>query len=403
MKIQYKALIAGTLVAGIGTALLPHGHAASAAETTEVPFTFATVDVPVPGARSSTVTGINNRGDLVGSYNFIPATAALGAPAAFLGKGFVWYSDGSFTTIDGPGQINPQLCQPPFYQNCYYMEARGINDQGDIVGTFSQDVFHPNGGLFRAFYQKAGGQFTAYLMPGHANTIFHKVENSGVVYGCFHDEGFDNSSQSTMHGIIAQLGTDNGVQIVSFRNEGTTMNGGGGPGAVQYAGQFYDYTVQRRRGYIINGGDRLNFDVPGSNMTVAWDMNAPGDIVGVWGNNPDPLTMDGIPFHGFMRDRRGNFIDIEYPGSIDTHVFGINDSGAIVGSYVDHDNNIHGFIARPGDVAQMRPIILNEPFRTTPATHAGKSMRVAMMRVIPKDKALLTPAQGPACHQMRMK
>jgi hypothetical protein len=412
MKSRFKAVVAGLFLAGIGGALLFHGRTATAAQASAIPFTFVTVDagVHVPGAASTMVVGINNRGDMVGSYNFIPGAGAFGLPAGFLGKGFVLYKDGTFTTIGGPGPVNPQLCQPPqSFQNCYYIEARGINDRGDVVGAYSQDVLNPQGGLFRAFYQTARGQFTSYLFPGHTNSIFQRITNSGVIYGCFHDEGIDNSSQESMHAVINLLRPDGNIQNITFKPEGSTMNVGGDPGAVQYAGVWYDFAAQRHRAYIFKGDTRLNFDMPGSNMTQAWDMNAAGDVVGVWGNNPDPVVIDGIPFHGYVRERGGNFIAIDYPGSIDTHVFGINASGDIVGSYVDHSYNIHGFVAQPGDKrAEMerstRPALVNASFGGLRAGKgAAANVLVAMMPIIPKDKPLLEPAQAPACHQIRKK
>src|SRR6266850_5431115 len=124
MKSRYKAVVAGLFLAGIGGVLLFHGRTVTAAGTSKVPFTFVTVDVPVPGAGSTMIVGINNRGDLVGSYNFIKGAGALGLPAGFLGKGFAWHRDGRFTTIDGPGPVHPELCQPPqSFANCYYIEA----------------------------------------------------------------------------------------------------------------------------------------------------------------------------------------------------------------------------------------------------------------------------------------
>ena len=376
MKSIYKAAIAQLSLAGISGLLLFHGRAATAGVATQIPFTFVTVDVPVPGAGSTSVVGINNHGDMVGSYNFIPGVGALGLPAGFLGKGFVWYQDGTFTTIDGPGPANPQLCQPPAaLQSCYYIEARGINDRGDIVGTYTQDVLNEQGGLFQAFYQQAGGQFTSYLFPGHTNTIFQRIKDTGVIYGCFHDEGIDNSSQASMHGIINRLRPDGSMQNIEYKTDGTTMNVGGGPVGAQYAGVWYDLVALRHRAYIFTGGERVDFDMPGSNMTQAWDMNLAGDVVGVWGDDPDPVVIDGIPFHGFLRDRSGNFIAIDYPGSIDTHVFGINELGDIVGAYVDSSYNMHGFIARPGD--EQTASVYGARFANTKA-------RVAMMPVIPR-------------------
>jgi hypothetical protein len=401
MKSEYKVAVAGLFLTSIGGALLFHGRPAAAAEPSQIPFTFVTVDAPVPGAASTMVVGINNLGDMVGSYNFIPGAGALGLPAGFLGKAFVWHTDGTFDTIDGPGPADPQSCQPPqSFKGCYYIEARGINDRGDVVGAYTQDVLNPQGGLFRAFYQPAGGDFTSYLFPGHTNTIFQRIKDSGVIYGCFHDEGIDDSSQASMHAITNLLRPDGTIHNINFKADGTTMNVGGGPETLQYAGVWYDFDAQRHRGYVFTNGDREDLDMPGSNMTYVWDINVQGEVVGVWGNNKDPVVIDGIPFHGFMRDRAGNFISIDYPNSIDTHVFGINSWGDIVGSYVDKSNNIHGFLARPGDqIADMTRS--TRPARL--ANGATTDMRVAMMPVIPKDTPLLAPAQAPACHRIAAK
>ena len=74
----YKTAVGGLFLVGIGCALLFHGRAATAADASSIPYTFVTVDVPVPGAGSTMVVGINNLGDMVGSYNFIPGAGALG-------------------------------------------------------------------------------------------------------------------------------------------------------------------------------------------------------------------------------------------------------------------------------------------------------------------------------------
>ncbi len=396
MHVRYKAALT-VLLAGTGCALLFKGVAATAAHPSKIPFTFITVDVPVQGAGSTMVVGVNNRGDVVGSYNFIPGAAALGLPAGFLGKAFVWRRDGRFTTIDGPGPVHPELCQPQAgtFKNCYYIEARGINEQGDIVGTYSQDILSQPGGLLRAFYQRAGGPFSSYLFPGHTNTIFQGITTSGVIYGCFHDEGIDDSPQESMHAIINLLRPNGTVQNLDFETGGTTMNVGGSPGAQRYAGVWYNFATKRHSSYVVVHGRRVNFDMPGSNLTNAWDMNDEGEVVGVWGNNPDPIQLDGIPFHGFLRDRRGNYVSIDYPGSLDTHLFGINERGDMVGSYVDQNYKIHGLIVRQGDRREH----MNHS--AWPSMGADPNVVVAMMPVIPKELPLLAPAKSlPACHRV---
>ena len=68
------------------------------------------------------------------------------------------------------------------------------------------------------------------------------------------------------------------------------MNVGGDPEGHQFAGVWYDHSSSRHRAFIVDKGKRTNFDVPGSNMTNAWDMNNQGDVVGVWGNNANPIA-----------------------------------------------------------------------------------------------------------------
>ena len=404
MTRRSQVFLAALFITAATTPLLLHVRSARAAAPTAVPFAFTTFDAP--GAGSTMVVGINNLGDIVGSFNPIPGAAAYGLPSGFLGSGFIRHKNGTFVPVPGPGpNANGQSCNPlqGGLTNCYYMEVRGINDQGDIVGAYSQDVLNADGGLFRAFFQKQSGKFTSYLAPGHANSIFEKIEDTGIIYGCFHDEGIDNSSQASMHGVINFLTPGNSIQNLYSDSEDSSMITGGGPATFNYAGVFYDTTELRHRAFVVNAGHRTDFDVPGSNMTNAWDMNVEGDVVGVWGDNPNPIIIDGYPFHGFLRDRTGRIIDIEYPGSTDTHVFGINDLGVIVGSYVDTSNNVHGFIATPGNwtaeaANSGRVPVLNAAY----AKGTSPKKVVAMMRIIPAGKPLLKASPTPACHHMGM-
>ncbi len=116
-------------------------------------------------------------------------------------------------------------------------------------------------------------------------------------------------------------------------------------------------------------------------MTNAWDMNTEGEVVGVWGNNPDPIQLDGIPFHGFLCDRRGNYVS--------------NERGDMVGSYVDKNYKIHGLIVRQGDRRE------DTNHSAWPSMGADPKVVVAMMPVIPKERPLLAPAKSlPACHRL---
>jgi hypothetical protein len=350
-----------------------------------------------PGAISTVLYGMNSRGDMVGSYE---------NPANFF-HGFV-YKDGAFTSIDGPGAA--------------FTEIRGINEEGDIVGTFitlDAVLAEAPGGGFQGLFQKNGGSLTTVNLPGHLNTILQRIKTGGLIYGCYHDEGFDNTPQETMHGIITHA--DN-LSSFDAMPDGTTMNVGGDATASRYTGMWYDFTMSRHRAYIIDNGQRSDFDMPGSNLTTAWDMNASGNVVGVWGNqdgHPDPEATSVGDYHGFLRDPQGNFTAIQYPASIDTKAFGISNSGYIVGSYRDAGGNGHGFIARQGFFRSEMRTIRGSMGSHSPATRpaivraslGGESsgsdivspVLVALMPAIPRGTPLQAPVQTPACHRVRAK
>ena len=82
------------------------------------------------------------------------------------------------------------------------------------------------------------------------------------------------------------------------------------------------------------------FDVPGATTTIAWGINARGDVVGTYGDASGR-------FHGFVRQRDG-FTAVDYPGAIRTELRGIGPAGDIAGAYARPGelalNNFHGFV-----------------------------------------------------------
>jgi uncharacterized membrane protein len=73
------------------------------------------------------------------------------------------------------------------------------------------------------------------------------------------------------------------------------------------------------------GGAFASFDPPGSTLTLATDINAPGQIVGRY--------LNAGKTHGFLREPDGTITTIDYPGASLTVAASINDSGAIAGWY----------------------------------------------------------------------
>jgi hypothetical protein len=96
------------------------------------------------------------------------------------------------------------------------------------------------------------------------------------------------------------------------------------------SGFVHGYTWTEAEGFT-------TLDFPQS-QTGLRAMNASGDITGIY-------STDGFRLHGFLL-RKGVFTTIDFPDSADNGgTLVINDSGLMVGNYIDVNGNQHGFMA----------------------------------------------------------
>jgi uncharacterized membrane protein len=116
-----------------------------------------------------------------------------------------------------------------------------------------------------------------------------------------------------------------------------SMNNGATPNGKLLVGLFTDMD-NRQKGYFIDRGRFLPFEVPGAVQTAGWDINPAGMAVGVYRDAAGK-------FHGFLYDGT-TFHSVDVPGATATRVFGINASGDMVGAYVDASSRTHGFLAQ---------------------------------------------------------
>lgn len=248
--------------------------------------TFFTIEVP--GAVSTSASGINAAGDIVGSYFDGTRT-----------RGFL-LGNGIFTPIEVPGSA--------------FSDARGIGPSGEIVGTYrlpGEPALN-----FHGYLLTQAGAFLPLDVPGHTSTIPQRILPDGTVLGCRHDWDF----METMRGVV--IGPHGFDEIDTF----ASMHNGATPDRRLIAGLYTDMETGRGRGYVIADGTFLPFDVPGSTFTAAWDMNPAGAIVGTF-------NLPGGIVRGFLR-QDDQFTTLHVPGSTVTRAFGINARGDIVGNYL---------------------------------------------------------------------
>src|SRR4030095_6329598 len=216
---------------------------------------------------------------------------------------------------------------------------------------------------------------------------------------CYHDEGIDSGPQDSMHGITidkngASTAIDDEVRGVQFgggMHPGLTANG---KKPVDF---WWDHSVDRSRGYEIEKGKFVSFDVPGSRYTQAWDIGASGDVGGFYGEG-DVVANPTLHARGFLKIG-DSFQSIVYPKSIDTRAFGINPAGAIVGASQTADGHTHGFVALQvqglsveGSAALKLPAGMRTGITVAALTPIDKSARFAK-----------SAGEAPACHRAPLK
>ena len=264
---------------------------------------FTTIAHPDAGFYGTFPEGINNEGQIAGSY----------ADANDRRHGFV-LDNGAYTTVDAPDAPG----------NTTVLD---IDDRGRLVGA---------SGLVSYGYLADGrGRPIEIDAPRVASDTFPAgVNNRGAIVG-YSDQGTARSYHGFLRDrrgrfrridIPGAKGTaatriNDRRQIVGFYSE-TNDNPG---------------TATDIRGFLLDRRGRLErIDVPGATATQAAGINNHGEIAGVY------VDAAGVP-HGFLRDRNGQLTTIDVPDAAATLAFDLNDQGQIAGTYIDSGGRVRGF------------------------------------------------------------
>jgi len=240
--------------------------------------TYTQIDVP--GAYSTSCSGINTAGDVIGNY-----VDTSGDYHGFL------LSGGAYTTIDYPSAQDTYLY--------------GFNDAGQFVGWSNGD-----GGYL---YDSAIKTFSSVKYPHAAETFPVGINNAGTIAGwadVSHAQGVEtgfalvgstysrvappNASDVFVTGISAS-----GRIVGAAGNEGNflfnqgmyrrlTITGatnatvnGINPAGTSYVGG-YELSSEIEAGYLYKNGALQTLQFPGSYLTIAYGVNAAGKVAGTF-------------------------------------------------------------------------------------------------------------------------
>lgn len=197
-----------------------------------------------PGSSATTSGNINNHSVIVGS--FVKSGATHGFKV----------QNGNFAQIDVPFANQGTL-------------ARGINNNGDIVGFF----LAPTTGLARGFLLHAG-TFTQFTFPGSVSTEAHGINVHSIIVGTY------------------KFGDVMGVD----------------------------------HGFMVKNGSFRTIDFPTAVNTRPSGINDSDEIVGTY-------TLSNNSIHGFVLDLSTNtFTTIDRMGATATSIGGVNNNDQITGS-----------------------------------------------------------------------
>ncbi len=321
----------------------------------------------VPDSVSTEGYNINQDGSIVGHYD-----SADGSRHGFIARPITDTAPPSddqpvatpaaltytYESIDVPGVV--------------FLAVTASSDAEDYAGyTKSTD------GEKDVAFTLINGVFTTYDFPGAQNTYFYALGNNGNAAGHYED------SEGLYHGVILENGE---LRQYNFPGAVETFIYGISDATGALTGNFIDADGVHR-GF----SDDTIIEAPEGLKTYAYFVNASGRIVGSY------IDADGL-YHPYMRQASGRFISldlpnaaqfeyffvhgindvgtlvgrskrvgdiprtsvgslqhglhpVQYPGSVSTEGWNINQDGSVVGYYDSADGRRHGFIARPATEA----------------------------------------------------
>jgi len=270
-------------------------------------YTFKTIQPPDALTDTTFVYDINNRGEVVGSYERY-------YPDVIMSKKLGFYYDGKkYKTLDYPGAT--------------FSELVGLNNIHHFIGIYQKE-----GILHGYFYDN--NNFQDIKHPDANNMELSAINDNDHIVGMY---------------------TDLNDQTNSFYYDGTTFLPVRFPGAIltivqdindkdEIVGYYQDESYQFY-GFIYKNNKYETLNYPGSEESILSGIN---NIDKIFGNYKIEEE-----YHEFVY-YRGKFVNFDYPGAIYVELTGINDQGQISGIWINEINTQSTFVATPikliGDV-----------------------------------------------------
>lgn len=230
--------------------------------------------------------------------------------------------------------------------NPAFTQALGINDSGTIVGYGNMTIF--NG--FQLMLPPVAANFTRLNVPGQTGG----TQVFGITANGLTTDGFSVSPAGVNSGFV-----HTGATFTTVDQPGTAFNQLLGINALGTTAAGYSSTdlagMINQHALTVSGGPSfttptftdINALLPANFNSQATGVNNSGEVVGFYVNAAGN-------FVAFM-DVGGTITSFEFPGSLSTQALGLNNLGEIVGDYLDAGGVMHGFLDNLGAFTTLDP------------------------------------------------
>ena len=230
--------------------------------------------------------------------------------------------------------------------NLTFTQALGINDAGTIVGYGNMTIF--NG--FQLVLPPVPANFTRLNVPGQTGG----TQVFGITANGLTTDGFSVSPAGVNNGFVHTGATFTTVdqpgtafnQLLGINALGTTAAGYSSTDPAGMVGQ-HALTVSGGPTFTSPTFTDINALLPANFNSQATGVNNSGEVVGFYVNAAGNFVA--------FTDVGGTITSFEFPGSLSTQALGLNNLGEIVGDYIGADGLMHGFLDDLGTFITLDP------------------------------------------------